>query len=92
MAFVSTLFVLIGGMVAVATWMYRAKQNAEEKANTQVVKALTESLDELKVSLKDTAAEVFSWVRGAEHRISRLEAQHEVNHGRRDTDPPRLYR
>lgn len=92
MSFIVGLFTVMAGIIGAATWLYRAKQNAEEKANTQVVKALTESLDELKQSLKDTASEIFTWVRGAEHRISRLEAQHEVNHGRRDTDPPRLYR
>lgn len=96
MAFIGVLFSLLALMFGVITWLFKAKQAAEKESTDKMVVALTRALEEVKVSLKSTATEVFTWVRGAENRISRLEAQHEQNHGagydRRITDFPNMHR
>jgi len=94
-ALIGLLVSLIVAMAGLVSWLYRAKQAAEQKATSQVVSVLTEALEDLKKSLKDTANEVFMWVRGAESRISWLEAQHEQNHGytkRKPNEYPKIYR
>lgn len=74
---VGTVLVLLIGVV---TWFYRRSKSQEEQAWQTALDALNSTIKEVKESLADTAHEVFGWMRSTEGRLTRLEAQHEINH------------
>lgn len=81
--------IFVGGLVGAAfmmligviTWLYNGKKSAETEAVRAAMSVLTEALDDMGSSLKETAKELFQLVRSHDDRLTRLEAQHDAYHG-----------
>lgn len=74
------VWAFVMGLFGIIAWLYTSKKGAEADALHAAVETLTEALSEVKTSFDKTAAEVFTWLRGTETRLSRLEAQHDQIH------------
>jgi len=79
LSLVGTFMMVLVGLIG---HLLSRSQKQEREAWQGAVGQLSQTLTEMKDGVTSTAREVFDWMRGAESRLSRLEAQHDLNHRR----------